>query len=206
MRKGVLRNIRILKSRIANLSFRETLDLFKAALFKRDRIVIYCKELNANATLSSFPGLDNLIGKGNPGEIEQARQHAQPLPWEFCCDLYDGVKDFFICKKNGTIGHISWIYHDNDPNRIIKLRDDEAEIKFSMTLPAFRGQGIYPATLIKIQQYLKEQGYKRVFICAKDDNIRSIKGIEKAGFSVVATINLVKVAGIQLNKRYAASH
>ena len=204
--KNVARNIKIFVSQIRNQSIAGTLLLFIKSLFKKERISIYAKELEAENGAKLYSGVDSFIGKGNLDEIEQARKSIQPSTWEFCCDLYDGVKDFFVYKKNGTIGHISWIYYKNDPNRILDLGTDEGEIKYSLTLPQFRGKGIYPATLLRIQQYLKEKGYKRVFICVKEDNLPSVKGIEKAGFKFVTGIDLIKIAGIQLSKRYAAGH
>ncbi len=206
MIKDFLRNIRIFSSQAGKLSFFDTLLLFIKSLFKRETILIYSKGLNSNTRVQSYSELVNSIAKGNPDEIEQARQRTQPLPWEFCCDIYDGVKDFFIFRNNGEIGHISWIYYKNDPNRIIELSNDEGEIKYSLTLPQFRGKGIYPATLLRIQQYLKEHGYKRVFVCVKENNLPSIRGIEKAGFKFISKINLLKIMGIQLNKRYVNGH
>ena len=207
MMKDVARNIRIFSSQIRALSISDIHSLVVRSLFKSERISIYGKELDAPINSSTAnSGFDDFIIKGNPDELEKARKNIAPLPWEFCCDRYDGVKDFFIYRNNGSIGHISWIYYKNDPNRIIDLGIDEGEIKYSLTLPQFRGKGIYPATLIKVQRYLKEQGYRRVYICAEHDNLPSIKGIEKAGFKFITSINLIKIAGVQLSKKYAASH
>ena len=207
MMKDVARNIRIFSSQVRTLSISGTASLFIRSLFKSQRISIYSKELDAPIISSTANyGFDDFIIKGKPDELEKARKNMEPRPWEVCCDRYDGVKDFFIYRNNGAIGHISWIYYKNDPNRIIDLGIDEGEIKYSLTLPQFRGKGIYPATLIKVQRYLKEHGYKRVYICVEHDNLPSIKGIEKAGFKFVTSINLIKIAGVQLSKKYAASH
>lgn len=204
--KDVTRNIRIFSSQVRILSISGIASLFIRSLFKTERISIYVKELDGKITSTVDSELDNSVIKGNPYELEQVRKNMEPLPWEFSCNLYDGVKDFFIYRNNGAIGHISWIYYKNDPNRIIDLGIDEGEIKYSLTLPQCRGKGIYPATLIKVQRYLKEHGYRRVYICAEHGNLPSIKGIEKAGFKFVTSINLIKIAGVQLSKKYAASH
>lgn len=205
--KDMARNIRIFSSQVRALSISGIALLFIRSLFKSERISIYSKELDVHINNSPlYPGFDDFIIKGNPDELEKSGKNMKPLPWEFCCDRYDGVKDFFIYRNNGSIGHISWIYYKNDPNRVIDLGIAEGEIKYSLTLPQFRGKGIYPATLIKVQRYLKEHGYRRVYICAEHDNLPSIKGIEKAGFKFVTSINLIKIVGVQLSKRYAASH
>ena len=204
--KYVTRNIRIFTSQVRNQSLSDTLMLFIKSLFRRERILIYSKELDAVICEKLYPELDASITLGNHDDLYQMRKSTKMLAWEFCCDLYDGVKDKFIYKNNGAVGHISWIYYKNDPNRILDLGGNEGEIKYSLTLPQFRGRGIYPAILVRIQSYLKEHGYKRVYICVKDDNLASIKGIEKAGFKYIARINLVKILGIQLSRRYAAGH
>ncbi len=200
------RAVSIVSSQVKNSTIYEIALLFLKWFFRRERISIYRKELDAATGPTIYSAFDAEIIKGNLDDLEPMRKSGQPVPWEFCCDLYDGVKDFFIKKNNGAIGHISWIYYKGDPNRIIELDSDEGEIKYSLTLPELRGKGFYPATLIRIQRFLREKGYKRVFICAREDNRPSIKGIEKAGFKRVAEVNLVKIMGVQLSKRYAASH
>jgi RimJ/RimL family protein N-acetyltransferase len=175
------------------------------ALFKRESIVIYRRELEGSVGPANRPG-EGDIARGNAGDLETLRQRPGPVPWEFCCDRLDGVTDFFVGRSNGSIGHISWIYYRKDPNRIIDLAPDEAEIKYSLTLPEFRGQGLYPATLGRIREFLRKKGYKRVFICVRADNRSSLRGIEKAGFQRTAKIRLVKIMGVQVSRRYAGGH
>jgi RimJ/RimL family protein N-acetyltransferase len=206
MMNAVARNIRIFRSQVRGLSISEAIHFILRSLFKRENILIYVKELVSAIQVQSLSNQDGSIIKGEREDIERLRRSMQRPFWEFSCDLYDGVRDYFIYKKNDTIGHISWIYYKNDPNRIIKLGDNQVEIKHCLTLPQFRGQGIYPATLIQIQKYLKDKRYQNVFISVKDDNAASIRGIEKAGFKFTAKINLVKLFGIQLSRRYVADH
>ena len=143
------------------------------------------------------------IVKGEVADLQHARHGMKTPPWEFSCDLYDQVKDFFIYKdKGGAIGHISWVYYRNDPNRIIRLGLHEGEIKYSLTLEPYRGKNLYPLTLIQIQKYLRGKGYRRVFICVEERNLPSIRGIEKAGFKTISRLQLIKVMGIQLSKKY----
>lgn len=198
------RVLKIASSQFSHHSFSGFFALVFRALFKIDRIAIYSRDLNNAITRTDIHDADGYIRKGDLSDLALSRKSLTTPSWEFSCDLYDGVRDFFVYKKNGLIGHISWIYYRNDPNRIIDLSTDEGEIKYSLTLPEFRGKGIYPATLIEVQRYLKEQGYKRLFICTKEDNLPSVRGIEKAGFEFVTKINLVKVLGMQVSRRYAS--
>lgn len=201
----MLRVLNIFASQMRKRSLFEVALIFAGSLFKRELILVYRRELDS-VDDSGGQACKAEIVQGNAADLENLRKSRRPIPWEFCCDLHDGVTDFFISRRNGAVGHISWIYYRKDPNRIIDLAWHEAEIKYSLTLPEFRGQDLYPATLTKIREFLRKKGYKRVFICAREDNRSSIRGIEKAGFQYTAKIDFTKIMGVQLSKRYANRH
>jgi len=52
----------------------------------------------------------------------------------------------------------------------------------AVTLPKFRGRGLYPAMLRFISSSLFSEGIESIFISCYDYNTASIKGIKKAGF------------------------
>ena len=199
----ILRTIRIFNSRVKNLSFLEMISLILSSLFKTERIIIYVKPLDNEIQFQKYSELHKFIHKGEIPELIAYRGNKASTLWEFFCDIYDEVSDFFIFKNNAEIGHISWIYYKHHHNRILDLSENEAEIKYSLTEPKFRGRGLYPATLIKIQRYLKDNGYRKVFICVNMENIASIKGIQKAGFELLAQVKIIKFMGLQLNKKYS---
>lgn len=187
------------------MSFPDFMAFLWSSLFKSERILIYCKPLQdsdiINLEHNALP-----IVKGELPDLESGRKRSELRPWEFQCDLYDGVKDFFLYKENGKIGHISWLYYKGDPNRILHLAEKECEIKFCLTCTEFRGQGLYPVALHEIQRYLKEHGYQRCYICVKDDNLPSIRGIEKSGFQPRGSMHLRKAFGVQISRRRTTSY
>jgi len=198
----MIRLISITKKQFRELAFKDFLPLFLKSLFRSDKILIYALDTSqVEIDQKEDAGLIE-IRKADISELEDLESRAEPAPWEFQCHHYDGVKDFFIASKAEEIQHISWIYYTNDPNRFIKLGHNDAEIKYCITLPRFRGQGIYPRVLRTIAGYLKEKKFRRVFISTHENNRFSIRGIEKAGFKHVGQIRLRKVLGIQISKRY----
>lgn len=154
-----------------------------------------------------FPAdFHSCIMKGKVEELENNRKNLESSPWELNCHLYDGAEDFFVYKNSdGTIAHISWLYYQDNPNRLIYLGKDECEVKYSLTFTQFRGKGIYPAILVKIQNYLKEKKCRRVFICVEKNNLSSIKGIGKAGFVYLKHITLIKIFGYHFNSKFSFS-
>jgi GNAT superfamily N-acetyltransferase len=204
---AILRNMRILMSRAKTLPLRDLAVLSMRAAFKTENVLVYCKDLDSpccdpQKAQRSFMN----IGKCAMSDLGILRNNMSNPSWEFLCDIYDGVKDCFVFKDHhGTINHISWLYYKGDPNRILRLGPKDVEIKYSLTLPNFRGKGIYTRTLIAIQGYVKAAGYRKVFISVDQHNLPSRRGIEKAGFMYVGRLKLIKFAGIQINKRFSAS-
>jgi RimJ/RimL family protein N-acetyltransferase len=177
--------------------------LLWSALFKSERILIYSTLLQRSGAADGAFAERFAVVKGALADLERVRKQLQRVPWEFQCDTYDGVKDFFVYldAEKGAIGHISWIYYSDDPNRTLRLGVKECEVMFCLTLPEYRGKGLYPSALRAIQQYLRERGYERCFICATDENASSIRGIEKSGFRLAGTTRFRKFLGFQISRR-----
>ena len=198
------RAISILRDNCRTLSVSEFIAFVWGALFKSERALIYCINVQESGTSVQIGNDAFPIVKGKPEDLELARSQSDSVPWEFKCDLYDGVEDCFVHLGGGagqTIGHISWLYYRGDPNRTLSLGERECEVMFCLTLPEFRGRGLYPRALGEILRYLKGRGYERCFICAADDNRASIRGIEKAGFRAAGAVTVRKVLGFQVSPR-----
>jgi RimJ/RimL family protein N-acetyltransferase len=202
------RGISILKDRYRYLSIQELIALLWNVLFKHERILIYCISLQKSIAVDRDASNPIPIAKGELADLDRTRKQLERVPWEFTCDRYDGVKDFFIFRdsESGAVGHISWLYYQEHPNRTLRLGNKECEIMFCLTLPEFRGKGLYPATLRAILRYLKGRGYESCFICATDDNLASIRGIEKTGFRLRERTHLRKIFGFQITRRLDTRH
>lgn len=200
-----MRNIKILKSQFEELSLREFFNLLKKSLFTSEPICIYRLNISIKTTNFDTTIEDIDIIKGSVVDIEIAGENLNPLPWEFQCHKYDGVEDFFVAKNHEGVQHISWIYYHNHRNRLLSLGENDAEIKFCLTLPALRGRGIYPRVILSISNYLRSKGIQQVFMCVHRDNHSSIRGIEKAGFIKVGEIRLKKIFGVQISPLFDTS-
>lgn len=197
--RRLARGFAILRDRYRTMSLGQFAGFLGLLLFRDDEILIYSSSLE-DLDAKGLTSCDLLVVKGQPAHLAMERETRNPIPWELQCDVYDGIRDFFIYEENGRLGHISWLYYKDDPNRILRLENSECEVKFCLTFPEFRGKGLYPAALRAIQHYLKMQGCLQCFICVEADNIASIRGIEKAGFQRVGSTRLRKVLGVQVSK------
>lgn len=197
------RALSIIRDHFRTMSLSQFAAFLWGALFKRERVLIYSIDLDRLDLSADSEQARHRIVKGSLKELENVRSRSDAVPWELRCDLYDGVSDFFVYRdpEGGAFGHISWVYHKGDPNRTLRLADGECEIMFCLTLPEFRGLGLYPMALREIQQDLKRRGYRRCFICVEADNRASIRGIEKAGFAYAGRLTFRKFLGVQVSRR-----
>jgi len=101
-----------------------------------------------------------------------------------------GFNEAYGVYVNGELAHISWmITHDRDsPGSFLSLKSGEAEITHCVTLPQFRGLGIYPFAIRKLCQIAAAKGIKRVFMITNVSNIPSQRGILRAGLALTGKI------------------
>ena len=202
MRKKISRLSGVAVNRFRELKTGDFLALLLRSLFRSEKNIVYAFDPSQVASEQIEPVVPITIRKAELGDLEIVEHDLKPIPWEFQVHRFDGVKDFFTAVDNKKIRHISWIYYQDDPNRFIRLGSKDAEIKYCLTLPEHRGKGIYPAVLREVIGYLKEKGFMRVFITVQEDNIPSIRGIEKAGFKCVGRVRLLKIMGVQVSRKY----
>jgi hypothetical protein len=77
------------------------------------------------------------------------------------------------------------------------LRRDEAYIHNCRTHPAGRGRGMYPATLSRIARDWKSGG-RELFVATVESNTASMRGIERAGFSMVRRVRSLVLFGVRV--------
>jgi ribosomal protein S18 acetylase RimI-like enzyme len=110
---------------------------------------------------------------------------------------------------DGTLAAYGWVTFDEE--RIgelgirFRLAPGEAYIWDCATLPAYRGQRLYPALLGYIVKELQAEGFQLAWIGADSDNLASQKGFRLAGFQPVADVmsihNKGPVSAIHLRGR-----
>lgn len=200
-RFNLLRYFKILHHNVTRQNPRLILSLLSKNIFSVAKILVYKKEIVNYPEYEKNKINGFSIIKGEVNELIQLDIQEKNASWEFKCHDYDGVSDFFIAKNEEGIQHISWIYYAGDHNRILVLDDKSAEIKYCLTMPKWRGFGIYPVVLYSIQNYLFTNGFERVYICVHEENYSSIRGIEKAKFQFAGKVLLMKAFGLQVSRR-----
>jgi GNAT superfamily N-acetyltransferase len=87
----------------------------------------------------------------------------------------------------GELAHLSFLVpaerdHDRWP-RLLRLRSGEAEIASCVTLPGYRGRGLYPHMIRNLVHIAGATGHPVVYMLTERGNLASQQGILKAGFT-----------------------
>ncbi len=120
-----------------------------------------------------------------------ARFRQMPLPFRRHAEVHDafGLDQCYLAMVADDIAFLVWIYYPNEqhlqPTTWRRLRPDEAEIANGITLPSFRGKGVYPRVMSTLLHKLKDEGYHYVYGYIESDNVPSRRGILKVGFRVI---------------------
>lgn len=112
-----------------------------------------------------------------------SRKYLDRMDWIWYIITFGRSKKIIVLDCEGQVVHTSRVI-----GKCFKfpfLSKFSAEIGPCATKPNHRGQGIYPNVLRYI---LSDGGWKEYYMLVREDNLSSIKGIEKAGFVRVGTV------------------
>lgn len=102
----------------------------------------------------------------------------------------------YIARVAGQLAAYGWLTFDKEEigelGLSVRLLPGEAYIWDCATLPAFRGQRLYPALLVHMLEVLQQTGFRRAWIGMDADNLPSQTGATLAGFQPVIDILLVR--------------
>ena len=121
-------------------------------------------------------------------EKDFAHFRSMPYPFLRHAQFYDrfGIDECYLAFSQGEIAHIAWVYYPDQlkkhPTPFRILRADEAAIANCVTIPQFRGKGVYPAVVRTLLEDLKKRGYRHCYMYIEVDNVASQRGVSKLGF------------------------
>lgn len=106
----------------------------------------------------------------------------------------------YAARVDGKLAAYGWVTFDEEAigelGLRFRLKAGEAYIWDCATLPAYRGQLLYPALLSYIVSELDAAGLRRVWIGADMDNLVSQKGMALAGFQPAVDFLVDSTQGI----------
>ena len=110
---------------------------------------------------------------------------------------FDNGRHCYVGRIEGKLATYGWVTFDEEDigelGLSIRLKAGEAYIWNCATLPAYRGQRLYPALLTYIVSELHHQGLHRIWIGTDADNLPSQSGIVLAGFQPISDVVISRV-------------
>ena len=129
------------------------------------------------------------VGPDAAWELAQAMDLADET---IVLQRFDAGRHCYVGRIEGRLVTYGWVTFDEEHigelGLSIRLKVGEAYIWNCATLPAYRGQRLYPALLTHIVRELHHQGLRRIWIGTDADNLPSQSGIILAGFQPVGDI------------------
>lgn len=135
---------------------------------------------------------------------ETALQLAQSMGLDDPAEVYHRFATGRRCYAafvEGRLAAYGWVSFDREEigelGICIRLLPGEAYIWNCATLPAYRGQRLYPALLAYMISELHAEGLRRIWIGADADNVASQVGIAQAGFRPIADMVIACVIALR---------
>jgi GNAT superfamily N-acetyltransferase len=136
-----------------------------------------------------LPAIISRAGSGDVAELAQAMGYSDAGP---VLRRFSRGRQCYIARVDGKLVAYGWITFDREDigelGLHIRLNAGEAYIWDCATLPAYRGQRLYPALLAHMLAALRHDGYRRVWIGTDADNLPSQRGVALIGCQPIAEI------------------
>ena len=112
-------------------------------------------------------------------------QYSRYIWWDTDTMLTKGAC-LWVGYLNGEFANITWTRTgDKIRSYFFPMTPECVLVSHSVTIPEYRGRGLYPAILTEVIRALADQGFKRFYIDCTDWNQSSSRVIERIGFSLM---------------------
>lgn len=142
-------------------------------------IVFTCNGCGAALPLTFAP---QLRSERKAYETLRYLRSSKALPREFYCDQLAGVEDFFLGLWEEQPAYIHWVFPAGAKSRFLCLGQGCAEVNYMLTLPEYRNKKLCSQVLAYTLKELRNDGVQRIFCVVHDQNVASIKAVQRAGF------------------------
>lgn len=134
-----------------------------------------------------------------PGQVDSLLEIGPFEVSEGLKRLHRGDRCYTVCL-DGCLAHYSWVQRSGshlitEAGTSAPVAKGEFWIYHCRTAAWARGRGIYPSTLSRIVRDHFDAGYSTAWIYTTRENVASQRGILRAGFGMVATLDALRVGG-----------
>ncbi|MEA4964574.1 MAG: hypothetical protein VB055_01970 [Oscillospiraceae bacterium] len=150
------------------------------------RYILYCKKHDTYPTASLPLPHGYTFTEIKPSFVELIKKQVTACEFLWGMMALGRVTIVIVRDNGGVLAHRSTVIGRNF--KFPFLRRGECEIGPCLTVPAYRGKKIYPAVLC----YITNTHPQDFLMLVREDNMSSIKGIERAGFTAIGEVKKEK--------------
>jgi len=160
-------------------------ELLRALRGRKESMVVFGANVDALAPLTPRE-------RGDFRPLNEQELRTLPMPEDFRAEQLEraqrqaGARAFGV-MCDGALAHVSWLYdrvaEGMSPPRYLDLAPHEGEISACVTLPDFRGRGVYGIAIRGIAEVARADGIVRIYMKTAPANVASQRGIVKAGLA-----------------------
>lgn len=116
-----------------------------------------------------------------------------PANADYLLDVESGRAIAVLIHSDNRLVHHGFLFIHNRTHRILGLPRDTALIGHAFTVPEFRGRGLQALSIQARARAARLAGFD--FVCAETDldNIRSQRGMSKAGMEKLGEVEIVRL-------------
>lgn len=180
-------------------------------VYHRETVVVFMRGRDTShglpVTPKSTPGPGFCFGQASAGELRRFADRLAPRDEvAFLGRVDERFRDrmgCFVIRRGTGIVASAWV-SERPRARIEEIEDtidigpDAVYIFDAVTVPDYRGMGLYPHLLDRIARVYDD---KTKLVAAARRNVASSRGIERAGFRPLATYKFLKLSGVLLRGR-----
>ena len=171
------------------------LSALRGAIYSSERVLrLVRKSGHEGPNREAHPSLS--VRRLSVPELAAVRERTRGLPLAFYVDRIHGVSRPFVARWDGELAHVSWVFVCGDHTPDMTLAAREAEIRYSHTLPEFRGRGIYQAVIRQIAADLEAEGIRTIYAHVVESNTSSLRAFFASGFAISSRLRTVRAAGV----------
>jgi RimJ/RimL family protein N-acetyltransferase len=126
------------------------------------------------------------VRQATKAEFDLFRTMSFPFPRQAEVRDKFGLDQCYLGIVGGEIAFVVWIYYpherDRHPTRFCRLRKGEVAIANGITLPQFRGKGVYPRVMRGLLEKLRNEGYRYCYGYIEAENLAAQRAISKVKF------------------------
>ena len=151
------------------------------------------------------PGIEAAIRRATADDLERLGRVVTESKLALFRQRFEAGRLCFVALDGEKVAFFGWISLEDEyePHTQTTIHPGDADVYLydAHTVPEYRGNRLYPATMTAALQDLKRQGYRKAISIVFESNLAARKAMRRMGFRGRARGTLTKAFGLCRRRR-----